>query len=263
MKKPIALLCLLYAALNVAAQELSLYEKKELIQGTDTLRYRILYPENFAATKKYPLLVFLHGSGERGHDNEAQLTHGAALFLKSENRKAFQAIIVFPQCPEGLTWNFLESKWDSASNRVQITFPFKEQSTLPSVLTKKLINELIKGKVVDTKRIYVAGLSLGGFGTFDMIERYPGFFAAAIPICGGGNTSLAKRIAGKTAVWIFHGSDDPSVDVKNSRNYYKALKQLKADVKYTEYPGVGHTSWFNAFAEPDLLIWLLSKKKKV
>lgn len=262
MKKIVFVILLLSAGISVLAQNFSVYEKKELIQGSDTLRYRILYPENFDATKKYPLLVFLHGSGERGSDNEAPLKNGGDLFIQPGNRKDFEAIVIFPQCPEGMTWNYLESNWDAASNHTKFSFPFKEKPTIPAELTKKVIDNLIKEKIVDIKRIYVAGLSLGGFGTFDMIERYPGFFAAAIPICGGGNTSLAKRIAGKTAVWIFHGSEDPSVDVINSRNYYKALKQLKADVKYTEYPGVGHTSWYNAFAEPDLLTWLLSKKKR-
>ena len=110
--------------------------------------------------------------------------------------------------------------------------------------------------------MYIGGLSLGGFGTFDMIERYPSFFAAAFPICGGGDTNKAKAFTGKVSVWLFHGDDDKSVDVNNSRQYYSVLKTLGADTKYTEYPGVGHNSWDNVFKEKELLPWVLSKSKK-
>ena len=110
--------------------------------------------------------------------------------------------------------------------------------------------------------MYIGGLSLGGFGTFDMIERYPKFFAAAFPICGGGDTMMASKYSKIIAVWLFHGDIDKSVDVKNSRQYYAALQNLHAEVKYTEYPGVGHNSWDNVFVEKELLPWVLSHAKK-
>jgi predicted peptidase len=125
-----------------------------------------------------------------------------------------------------------------------------------------LLDSLIKSKAADAKRMYIGGLSLGGFGTFNMIERYPHFFAAAFPICGGGDTAMAKRFAKYTAVWIFHGDKDQAVDVNYSRRYYSTLKKLGADVKYNEYPGVDHNSWDNAFAEEDLVPWMFAKKKK-
>jgi predicted peptidase len=127
---------------------------------------------------------------------------------------------------------------------------------------KSLLDSLIRSKVADRKRMYIGGLSLGGFGTFNMIERYPTFFAAAFPICGGGDTQSAGRFAKTTAVWIFHGDKDEAVDVKYSRDYYTALKKANADVRYTEYAGVGHNSWNNAFAEKDLVHWMFMKKKK-
>ena len=110
--------------------------------------------------------------------------------------------------------------------------------------------------------MYIGGLSLGGFGTFDMIQRYPSFFAAAIPICGGGDVNVADRFADKVSVWLFHGDEDKSVDVSNSRNYFAVLKKLGADTRYTEYPGVAHNSWDNAFKERELLTWMLSKSRK-
>ena len=103
---------------------------------------------------------------------------------------------------------------------------------------------------------------MGGFGTFDMLALYPDYFAAAFPICGGGNTDNAPLFAKKLPLWIFHGDSDRVVSVEYSRAYYKRLKELKAKVKYTEYPGVGHNSWDNAFAEKDLLPWLFSRRKK-
>ena len=116
----------------------------------------------------------------------------------------------------------------------------------------------------DPGAMFMGGLSLGGFGTFDFIERYPGYFAAAFPICGGGDTSYLHKVIRdlSTSLWIFHGASDPTVNVKYSRQFYKAYQGLKwtgAEIKYTEYPGVKHNSWDNAFAEPGLIEWLKSK----
>ena len=137
-----------------------------------------------------------------------------------------------------------------------------ERASTPTRLVKMLLDSLIKARVADSKRMYIGGLSLGGFGTFNMIERYPRYFAAAFPICGGGDVNQAKAFAKTTSVWIFHGDKDPTVSVKYSRDYYAALKKLSADVRYTEYPNVQHDSWNNAFAEKDLLYWMFRQKKK-
>jgi predicted peptidase len=136
------------------------------------------------------------------------------------------------------------------------------KTSTPTRLVKLLLDSMVKKKVADSKRMYIGGLSLGGFGTFNMIERYPGYFAAAFPICGGGDTAVVKRFAKNTGVWIFHGDKDPRVNVKYSREYYAALKRADGDVRYTEYPNVQHNSWDNAFAEKDLVHWLFTKKKK-
>jgi len=102
---------------------------------------------------------------------------------------------------------------------------------------------------------------MGAFGVFDMVARYPGFFAAAFAIAGGGDTTLAPKIAHQTAMWIFHGGSDPLVNVNQSRSYYRALLRTGADVRYTEYPGVRHNSWDKAFAEKELPTWIFSKSK--
>jgi predicted peptidase len=245
----------------VNAQDVSSYEKKEFISKTDTLRYRILYPKNYVKSKAYPVITFLHGSGERGNNNEAQLTHGGKLFLNDTLRNEFPAIVIFPQCPRDSMWRYITSKRDTTSPTGRlIDFSMTASVPTPTRLVKMLLDSLVKRKVADAKRMYIGGLSLGGFGTFNMIERYPGYFAAAFPICGGGDTASAKRFAKNTAVWIFHGDKDQSVSVQYSRDYYAALKKLNAEVRYTEYPNVGHNSWDNAFAEKDLMYWMFRKK---
>jgi len=262
MRVCVLLLLQLIFPLYLLAQDMSSYEKKEFINKGDTLRYRILYPDNYEQSKPYPVITFLHGSGERGSNNEAQLTHGGKLFLNDTLRDEFKAIVIFPQCPRDSAWRYIKSKRDSsvAGGRA-IDFTMSARPSTPSRLVKMLLDSLVKKKIADSKRMYIGGLSLGGFGTFDMIERYPGYFAAAFPICGGGDTASAKRFAKNTAVWIFHGDKDLSVNVKYSRDFYAALKKANAEVRYTEYPNVGHNSWDNAFAEKDLLYWLMRKKK--
>jgi predicted peptidase len=259
IKKAIASFILLAAVIIVHAQDKSLYQKKQLILDGDTLPYRILYPKNFQANKKYPLVLFLHGSGERGKDNEKQLFWGADLFLDSSNRENFPAIVVFPQCPDISFWNAVTfTKFDDS---LRFNFPANKIPIKPMQMLLALTDEFSKNINVDTNRIYVGGMSMGGFATYDILWRKPHFFAAAFPICGGGNPDQVNLYANKFPMWIFHGGSDPVVPVSDSRLMFRVLKQAGADVKYTEYPGVGHDSWKKAFAEPDLLPWLFAHKK--
>jgi predicted peptidase len=261
MKIILTLLAFVFAASSSMAQDTSAYEKKLYISGTDTLRYRILYPENYSQKKRYPVIVVLHGSGERGRDNAIQLVHGAKLFVADSNRTKYPAIVIFPQCPSDSGWARTVSRTDSVTKIRTFTFPSNTVATTPMRLVKEMLDQLQKEKHADPKRMYVGGLSMGGFGTFDMLARYPGYFVASFPICGGGDTTNAAKITGKTSLWVFHGGADPVVNPQNSRDYVAALKEHGADVQYTEYPGVGHNSWDNAFAEPQLLPWLFSHKK--
>lgn len=261
-KKLLYLLLFVFSFLTTEttlAQDLSLFEKQTFINKGDTLQYRILLPENFDASKKYPLLLFLHGAGERGNDNEQQLTHGAKLFLKDSVRKQFPAIIIFPQCPENNYWSNV--KISSVGDNRTFNFQVDGDPTLPLALTQKMLKDYIKKGNVNTKKVYIMGLSMGGMGTFEMLWRNPKQFAAAIPICGGARPETVSKYAKKTAVWIFHGAKDAVVPVDFSRTMYKALQDAGCDVKYTEYPEVNHNSWDNAFAEPTLLTWLFSQSK--
>lgn len=236
-----------------------LYERQFFIEGDDTLFCRILSPLHFSPEKKYPLIVVLHGSGERGNDNDAQLKWGSDLFLDSANREKFPAIVVFPQCPADSSWSvsIRTKNPDSAG----IRFPMDVPATKPLRMVMNFIDTLAKGGTVDPKRIYIGGLSMGGFGTFEILWRKPHLFAAAFPICGGGNPAGAKLYGRNFPIWVFHGADDDVVPVNNSRIMVDALKAAKAKVKYTEYSGVKHDSWKNAFAEPELLPWLFAQKR--
>ncbi len=241
------------------SQDLSLYQKKIFSSGGRSMPYRILYPAGYDSTRIYPLVIFLHGSGQLGTDNERQLLHGAGLFLNDSSRRQFPAIVVFPQCGPFSSWTNFKISFDTAAHKMNMSFGFQKQG-LYSSLVKQLADSLSASGKIDTSRRYIGGLSLGGFATFDFIERYPGYFAAAFPICGGGDTSFASRISGRTSVWIFHGGEDPLVSVTHSRDFYHALKDAGGDVRYTEYPTAKHNSWDSAFKEPGLLSWIFSKK---
>lgn len=241
------------------AQHLNSYQKKSFILDGDTLNYRIHYPQHYTKSKTYPVITYLHGSGERGNDNELPISIGGMFFISGN--PPLNAIIIFPQCPKNQSWRHLVWNPDS-TKRHEFDITYTDTPERPSVLLKALFDKLQNDKIADPTRMYIGGSSMGGFGTFDMIERYPDYFAAAFPICGGGDPAKASVFAKKVAVWIFHGESDNVVYPIRSRVYYDRLKELKADVKYTEYPGVGHNSWDNVFQEANLIPWLMSKRKK-
>ncbi len=259
MKPLFTMLAVMCCIQIVSAQDLSAFEKKEFIKGKDTLRYRILYPEKYKKRKSYPLVLFLHGSGERGRDNEAQLLHGGKLFVDEKIRKHFPAIVIFPQCPPDSTW----ARYKRAPNSdVRIFLPDQAAAT-PQILVKQLVDSLSQNFIVDERRLYLGGLSLGGFGTYDLLTRFPDYFTAAFPICGEANIPLFLERATQVPLWIFHGALDNSVSPKADRELFKAMMTRGAKtVMYTEYPQAGHNSWDSAFAEPKLLPWLFSNKKK-
>jgi predicted peptidase len=260
MKKFIVFVLAAFLFTSISAQEKSVYSKMIFVRGNDTLPYRILYPSNYKSNKKYAVLLFLHGSGERGSDNELQLTHGWKLFADSMNRAKYPAFVIFPQCPLNESWARLTVNRNTQP--LQLEFLSNEPMTKPLSLVSQLMDSLASSGKVNKKKIYLGGLSMGGMGTFDLLWRKPGFFAAAFPICGGGDTSKAAVYGKNFPIWVFHGDADPAVDVNNSRKMVAALKAAKAKVKYSEYPGVKHDSWTNAFAEPELLNWIFEQKKR-
>lgn len=252
---------LVLLSMEAAAQDFTLFEKKTYISSKgDTLPYRILLPEGYDKSKKYPLVLFLHGGGERGRDNEKQLTHGVKLFLDAENRKKYPCIVVAPQCMPDSQWP--SAKYDRTQRPLQLAFNYTYPISKALQAVTELTNNIIKKESVDKKQVFITGLSMGGMGTFEMVARNPDMFAAAAPICGGGDPNAYTKKQTKTRYWLFHGDSDSVIEAKHSRTMNERLKQLKANVHYTEYPGVNHNSWDNAYAEPRFLEWMFNKNFK-
>lgn len=217
------------------------------------LPYRVLAPAKLDPAVKYPLVIFLHGAGERGSDNKKQLVHGMNDFASDEIMAKYPAFVIAPQCPEGQKW--VDIDWSAESHQM----PAKPSEAMASVFD--LIDSFIKTKPVDPKRIYITGLSMGGYGTWDAIQRRPELFAAAVPICGGGDPILAKQIQ-VVPIWAFHGDKDEAVKVERSRQMIEALKDVGAEPKYTEYKGVGHDSWTKTYKDPAVYEWMFAQRKE-
>lgn len=230
------------------------YRKAQFVNAEgDTLRYRLLKPVKTEKKTNYPLIIFLHGSGERGNDNEKQLIHGTWLFKQKENLANYPAYVMAPQCPEGQRW--VEVDWKKKTTRM----PDEPSQSLSLVM--EMMDILLSTYPIDPNRIYVTGLSMGGYGTWDLICRYPDRFAAAVPICGGGDAECAEFIK-DIPVWAFHSSDDPVVPVEQTRNMIEAIRAAGGNPRYTEYSNAGHGSWKPAYEEPELLPWLFAQKRK-
>lgn len=241
---------------SLMAQDKSVYSKEVFIKGSDSLLYRLLLPENFDPVKKYPVLFFLHGAGERGNDNEAQLMHGSKFFLSEKVRKEYPSIVVFPQCPKNDFWANVQIK-DTGDR-----FGFQKGGDpgKSMELLTGLLGHFRSLKYADKDKFYVGGLSMGGMGTLELLRRKPKAFAAAFAICGGDNIENAKKYK-RVPLWFFHGGKDNVVPPEKSKVVVAELERLNAPVKLTIYPEANHNSWDSAFAEPDLLPWLFSHKK--
>jgi predicted peptidase len=211
---------------------------KEVHQKTKWLNdnFLLFTPKGNSEANKSPLIIFLHGMGERGDNINAVKRHGPPKM--AENEKDFPFIVVSPQClkdERGKGW------WNS-----------KDLSLL--------LDYVKKTYHVDEDRIYLTGLSMGGFGTWKWAAENPREFAAIAPICGGGNPKDAKKY-GKLPVWAFHGDADKTVKIELSKRMVDAIKAVKGNVKFTVYPGVGHNSWSKTYANPELYKWFLSHQK--
>ena len=206
--------------------------------------YRLHSPSIEAGTV-VPLIIYLHGSGGWGTDNVKQIsggnTHGTRLWLKSEIASENPAYVLAPQIPRPQLWGAPDSE---------------ELAPYAEVLVE-LINQIKSELLIDENRIYIMGQSLGGIGVWDIIAKRPDIFAAGVPVCGAGNTDRIVN-ARNIALWAFHGAIDTTVPVAGSRNMVTSLEAAKGNIRYTEYPDVGHNSWERAFADPGLSQWLFS-----
>jgi predicted peptidase len=216
--------------------------------------YRLLIPENYDEYQKYPVILYFHGAGERGIDNEITLKNGVQNFASDENRKKYPCIIIVPQCPPAYRW--VEVHWALPSH-VRPT-----EMSLPMKHSMVLLDEIIELYSVDTNRIYVTGLSMGGFGTWDAITRFPNTFAAAIPVCGGADTAFASCVK-NVPVWAFHGKLDKVVIPSRSIDMVDAIvKQGGKVARLTIYNNVAHNAWVNAYANQLMIDWMFAQTKQ-
>ena len=239
------------AAADTASWQESFTRDERQLRGV-TLRYRLFTPEPAAASGRLPLVLFLHGAGERGDDNAAQLKHGAVEFHRRQ--ATHPCLVLVPQCPVGRKW--VEVDWGGAGGAG--TFP--TEPSLPLRLALEVVDGLIAGGTVDPDRVYVTGLSMGGYGTWYAAGMPGSRFAAASPICGGGDPAWAKRYVG-LPVWAFHGDDDRAVPVARSREMIEAIRAAGGEPKYTEYPAVGHDSWTRTYGDDAFHDWLFAQRR--
>ena len=233
------------------------YGKHNYITNEVELPYRVLLPEGYEknSQKMYPLIIFLHGIGERGSDNELQLVHCSDFFKKDYFREKWPSIVVYPQCPS-------DSHWSKVKNRFPNPYKFykrKRKNKQLDVL-EDFIEYVENTYPINKNQIYIGGLSMGGMGTLEMIFRNPDKFAAAFSFCGGADPSWSRKIK-STPLWLMHGEKDDVISYKFSKELYNTLLQKKAKVKYTHFPNHGHLVWNAAIEEKSLFPWLFSHKR--
>ena len=214
-------------------QVAQVYEFKDEDDKKQELAYWLYLPKSYKGENKLPLVMFLHGSGERGDNLDAVKKWGPPKHVAEG--KAMDFILVSPQCPSG-------QRWDA------------------DVLAG-LVRQLQQKWSVDQDRTYITGLSMGGYGTWNLLAKHADLFAAAIPVCGGGNPEQAKEMV-NVPIWVFHGAIDDVVPLRRSEQMVEAVKAAGGDVKLTIYAELGHNSWSKAYGDPKTYEWLLQQKRQ-
>lgn len=205
------------------------------ITRTVSLNYLLYLPPDYEAHDSWPLILFLHGRGERGDNLELVKKHG--LPKKLDSGESLPFVIISPQCPAGSYWT-------------------EELDALNA-----LLDDVLANLKVDAHRVYLTGLSMGGSGTWYLAARYPQRFAAIVPICGVGNRIAAQERLQNMPVWVFHGDADPIIPISESEKMVEALQSVDGNVRFTVYPGVEHDSWTAAYNTPELYDWFLSHSR--
>ena len=230
---------------------------KKLVWGENrhiSLNYCFRAPDNIDESKKYPLILFLHGAGGRGSNNSEQLNDAGSIdaFRNQSIFSYHRTYLIAPQVPNDKKW--VDIDWHSLEHKMPSITETME-------LTLELLDYVLQDKnnKIDTTRVYVLGLSMGGFGVWDIVQRRPHMFAAAVPICGGGDVSLCHLIS-HLPIWAWHGNSDDVINVARSRSMFDELKKEGSDLIYSEIKDRGHDVWIDVWNSKELWKWLFSKK---
>lgn len=216
-------------------------------------RYRLLRPASVEPDSRYPLVLFLHGAGERGSDNAAQLKYLPTWLAEPAWRQQFPCFVIAPQCRS-------EHRWSAFNWSDKKSSPLAAEPTADLAAAIATLEEVCGSEPVDLDRVYLTGLSMGGYGSWELAARMPERFAAVVPICGGGDEAQAAKLV-KLPIWCFHGGADRVVPVERSRSMIAAIEAAGGTSKYTEFPGVGHDSWTPAYRDSGLLEWLFAQRR--
>ena len=222
------------------------------------LPFSLIQSFDSTSLEKITLIIFLHGAGERGMDNSSHLKVGLPNLIKTFNKQGLKNYVIFaPQCPTNERW--VDVDWTASSHIM------KPEAHWPMTSALNVIDSLVGAiKNLDDKRIYVTGLSMGGYGTWEMLQRRPGFFAAAIPICGGGDKLQASNLT-KIPIWAFHGTKDKAVPVIRTTDMYQSIKTATKlnplRIKMTLYENKGHLIWNETYDNSEVIQWLLTQRK--
>lgn len=222
--------------------------------GAVEFRYRLLRPSRIEPGVRYPVVLFLHGAGERGVDNAAQLKFLPRWMAEPENRERHPCFLIAPQCRPDHAWAKIDWQTKQAA-------PLAPRPTTDLAAAVAALDAVLAAEQADPGRIYLTGLSMGGYGSWDLASRTPERFAAVLPICGGGDVAAAARLA-PVPLWCVHGSDDPVVPVDGSRSMVAAVVAAGGMPIFSELPGVGHDSWTPAYRNPAVLDWLFAQRRR-
>ncbi len=215
-----------------------------------TFAYRIHVPGDIGPGERLPVVLFLHGAGERGDDNRRQLEYLPTQLVREPYASRYRAIVVAPQCPRRSMWMDL-----SGARQSRVTGDSPQLDVAWAALQRTLAEE-----PCDLDRIYLTGLSMGGYGSWHLAARHPETFAAVLPVCGGGDPAKAAALA-KLPIWAWHGAEDRTVPPSQSLDMVRAIRAVGGIVHYRELPGVGHNSWSAAYGEDGGLDWLFGQRR--
>ena len=219
-----------------------------------TFRYRLLRPPETSNAERHPLVVYLHGAGERGDDNARQLKYLPTWMIEKEVRQRHPCFLLVPQCRQDERW--VDVSWaDSKST------PAANEPTTDLAAAILAMEQVLRREPVDPDRVLLTGLSMGGYGAWDLATRMPERFAALLPICGGGDERLAEKLV-ELPIWAFHGDADTAVPVERSRAMIEAISAAGGSPRYSELPGVGHDAWTTAYRDPEVLDWFFAQRRK-